>query len=104
MTSAVTLPKVVTRSVLLLSLAFGAMVAASAQNAPDQNPLAPQGTVKDGYAIHQSVDLGGHIADYSGSGAMYDTLVNLQTGPRILNQTLDMRASDGSKHFLFDTF
>ncbi len=57
------------------------MVLLAAAYAPAQDP---NGTVKDGYAIHQSIDLGGHIADYSGSGAMYDTLVNLQSGPRIL--------------------
>ena len=37
-----------------------------------------------GYITHQSIELGGHIVDQSGSGAMYDTLVNLQSGPRIL--------------------
>jgi hypothetical protein len=67
-----------------------------------QNPQTPKGTRKYGYAIHQSVDLGGHVADYYGSGAMYDTLVNLQTGPRLLGQTLDMHALPGSKHLLFD--
>jgi hypothetical protein len=79
--------------------AIGVMIgiAASAQQAD-----TPAGTVKDGYAIHQTVDLGGHVVDYSGSGAMYDTLVNLQTGPRILNETLEMHATQGSKHFLFD--
>ncbi|MGC2637064.1 MAG: TonB-dependent receptor [Acidobacteriaceae bacterium] len=103
MTRAISLSQVAARPVLLLSLALSAAIAGSAQTVSDQHPLAPQGTVKDGYAIHQSIDLGGHIADNSGSAAMYDTLVNLQTGPRILNQTLDMRASEGSKHFLFDT-
>lgn len=103
MTRLVSLPKIVTRLTLLLSLLLGATLSGHAQSASDKNPLAPQGTVKYGYAIHQSVDLGGHIANYSGSGAMYDTLVNLQTGPRILSQSLDMHATEGSKHFLFDT-
>jgi len=75
------------------------LVAASAvaQDAP-QSP----GTVKDGYAIHQSFDLGGHIAEYSGSDAMYDTLVNLQSGPRILSQSLEMHSVGKTKFPLFD--
>lgn len=63
----------------------------------------PNGTVKDGYAIRQSFDLGGHIVSYSGSSAMYDTLVNLRSGPRILNETLDMHAVGKTKFPLFDT-
>ena len=37
-----------------------------------------------------------------GSRAMYDTLVNLQSGPRMLGQTFEMRALPGNKHPLFD--
>ncbi|WP_026441612.1 hypothetical protein [Pseudacidobacterium ailaaui] len=61
------------------------------------------GTVKDGYAIHQSIDLGGRIVDYSGSGPMYDTLVNLQSGPRILSQALEMHAVGKIKYPFFDS-
>jgi hypothetical protein len=86
-----------------VSVAFVAGSLALALTAAAQDANAPKGTVKDGYLVRQTIDLGGHIADYSGSGAMYDTLVNLQTGPRVLNQTLDMHAVAGSKHFLFDT-
>lgn len=59
--------------------------------------------VKDNYIIHQSFDLGGHVENLNGSPAMYDTLVNLQSGPRVLNHTLEMHATEGSKHLLFDT-
>jgi hypothetical protein len=45
-----------------------------------------------GYSIHQTVDVGGHMVGLTGSGAMYDTLVNLQSGPRVLGQTLEMRS------------
>ena len=34
-------------------------------------------TAPDGYAIHQTVNLGGHITGRTGSQAMYDTLVNI---------------------------
>lgn len=59
--------------------------------------------IVSGYVVHQSVDLGGHIADHSGSGEVYDTLVNLQTGPRILDQSLELRAVNPSHAILFDT-
>ena len=83
------------------SLALG--VSAAAQNATPtaQNP-APTEEGKYGYTVHQSIDLGGHIASHSGSDAVYDTFVNMQTGPRILNHTLTMRGVEGSSHFLFD--
>src|ERR1700730_8386952 len=68
-----------------------------------QNAQAPKETIADGDAIHQSIDLGGRIVDTSGSSAMYDTLVNLQSGPRILSQTLDIHAVANSTHRFFDT-
>ncbi|WP_182276716.1 hypothetical protein [Granulicella sp. 5B5] len=68
-----------------------------------QSGDVPKGVVKDGYTIHQTTELGGHIAEQAGSAAMYDTLVNLQTGPRVLGQTYEMHALPGTKHPLFDT-
>ena len=77
---------------------------AVAPAAPDNDtPPAPGDNIRFGYMIHQSLELGGHIADYSGSGAVYDTMVNLQSGPRILNQSLDMHAVHPSHAMLFDT-
>ena len=74
------------------------LLSASAQT---QDPQ-PKETTADGYTIHQSFDLGGRVVDSSGSSAMYDTLVNLQSGPRILGQTVDMRAVANTYHPLFD--
>src|SRR5271154_7175069 len=68
-----------------------------------QGTNSPKETTKDGYVIHQTADLGGHIVDYSGSGAMWATLVNLQSGPRVLGQTFEMHAVEGAKHAIFDT-
>lgn len=83
-------------------LMIGSMGLASASA---QSTTPPKETIKDGYAMHQSWDLGGHIADYSGSKAVYDTMVNLQSGPRILNQSLEMHAVGGTKqkYPFFDT-
>ncbi len=66
-------------------------------------PAAPEQVVENGYAVHQSADLGGHLVGVSGSGAMYDTLVNLQSGPRILGQTFTLHALPGTKHALVDS-
>ena len=67
-----------------------------------QADQAPAPGVQDGYAVHNTVDLGGHIAGISGSGSMYDTLVNIHSGPRVLGQTFTMHALPGTKHGLFD--
>ena len=54
-----------------------------------------------GYTIHSSVDLGYRYSSVDGSGAMYDTLVNQQSGPRILDQMLSMQSKD-HQGLLFD--
>jgi hypothetical protein len=56
----------------------------------------------DGYTLHESIDLGGHVANIDGSGAMYDTLVNQQSGPRILGETYELRALPQTKNTLVD--
>jgi hypothetical protein len=61
------------------------------------HPSAP-----DGYTLHESIDLGGHVANIDGSGAMYDTLVNQQSGPRILGATYELRALPNTKNTLVD--
>ena len=45
-----------------------------------------------GFQVTQSIEVGGRINDVTGSEAMYDTLVNLQSGVRILEQSLTMRS------------
>jgi hypothetical protein len=71
---------------------------AVAQEAP-----APAGEVQNGFEIHNTADLGGHMVGLTGSGRMYDTLVNIQSGPRVLGQTYTMHALPGTKHPLLDS-
>ena len=74
------------------------------KSSQDPPPVpSPGDNIRYGYAIHQSIDLGGHIASYSGNDAMYDTLVNFQSGPRVLDQSLEMIAVDPAHALLFDT-
>ncbi len=56
----------------------------------------------DGYTLHESIDLGGHVVNVAGSGEMYDTLVNQQSGPRILGESYELRALPGTKNTLVD--
>jgi hypothetical protein len=64
-------------------------------------PAEPDGVTGGGYQIHSSVELGYRSTDVTGSGDMFDTLVNLQTGPRVLDQTLTMQSVD-HQGLLFD--
>jgi hypothetical protein len=79
-------------SVILIVMTAGSLLA------QDAKPAAPSA----GYSVHQSADLGGHVSSIVGSGAMYDTLVNQQSGPRVLGETFEMRALPDNKHPLFD--
>ena len=79
---------------------------AAAQNPTPAAPLpAPESqmAVPDGFSIHQSLDVGGRIAGIAGSKAMYDTMVNLQSGPRVLGETFELRALPGKKGTLIDS-
>ncbi len=86
---------------LLLGTAFaGAQVATPGTDMPATatQPVAPKG-----YTLHETIDLGGHMAGISGSGAMYDTMVNLHSGPRVLGETFELHALPGTKHMLVDS-
>ncbi len=61
-------------------------------------PVAPQG-----YSLHEAIDLGGHMVSTTGSGAMYDTLVNEQSGPRVLGETFQLHALPGAQHTPIDS-
>ena len=68
---------------------------------PIPTPTPEDGINSGGYQIHSSVELGYRSNNVTGSTDMYDTLVNLQTGPRILDQTLTMQSLN-HQGFLFD--
>ncbi len=86
---------------LLMTGIAGAQGAALAANSSSVSQ-EPQPTLQDGFVVHQTADLGGHVAGIYGSGAMYDTLVNLHSGPRVLGQAFTLHAVPGSKHSLLD--
>ncbi len=59
--------------------------------AQDDAPPPPEGKVMDGYVVQQSVEFGGRITSVDGNEQLYDTLVNLHSGPRLFGQELSMR-------------
>lgn len=73
--------------------------AASKGQAAQATPAAASGS----YDVHQSWDVGGRLTSRKGSGAMYNTMVNLRSGPRVLGQTLEVHALPAAKRTLFDT-
>src|SRR5437773_3161299 len=84
-------------------IAFTGTIAAPPAIAQDTTPPpSPADNIRFGYAIHQSVDFGGRIVTQSGSGAMYDTLVNIQSGPRLLDSSFQMTAVNPAHALLFD--
>jgi len=54
-------------------------------------PRSEIGRTMDHYVVKQSVELGGRFTNVNGSSAMFNTLLNLQSGPRLLQQTLQVR-------------
>ncbi len=64
---------------------------------PDTHMSTP-----DGYASHTSIDLGGRYSNQTGSGDMYNTLVNLHSGPRGQGETFEMHALPGNKNSVVD--
>jgi hypothetical protein len=88
---------------LLLFTTAAASAQAPAGSGSATVPQVAPTAAQYGFILHQSADLGGHIAGIVGSGAMYDTLVNLHTGPRVLGQTFTLHAVPGSKHPFLDS-
>ena len=88
--------------VAILWMAAGAAAQTTTPFIQISEPIAPI-TAPDGYSLFQSVDLGGHIVDTSGSQAMYDTLINIQGGPRVLGETFQLHALPSTQHTLVDS-
>lgn len=97
-------------------LATGGAIAAFGQAQPEavkpastvateKKPAAPAPEMRaiGGYQVHQMIEMGGRLAEKSGSDPMWATMVNQTTGMRILSQSLDMHTLDHTKTPFFDT-
>ncbi len=85
-------------ALLMTAGVAAAQTSTSNVSMPDTPAAAP-----DGYTLHGSINLGGYMTSLTGSGAMYDTLVNMQSGPRVLGSTFTMDALPSNKHSLVDS-
>lgn len=79
-----------------------AALRAQSSSGPKQAP-EPDGITGIGYVVHSSMEFGYRSTNLTGSEGMYDTLVNLQSGPRLLDETLSMQSVD-HQGLLFDDF
>jgi hypothetical protein len=66
---------------------------------PDQN----NGETWGDFVVKQTAEFGGRISDFSGNQGTWDTFVNLGTGPRLMEYTVEMQ-SPSHTGLLFDKF
>jgi len=83
--------------VLLLAVALFSSVC-FAQTDADQ----PEGKVMGGYQVNQTAEFGGRIVDQNGSEAMYETLVDLHSGARLFDYSLNLHSLQHNGAFLDD--
>jgi hypothetical protein len=79
---------------LVLAVAFSTQAQSADNDSSAQGQPNLEGIEGGGYVVHQSVELGYRASNVSGSEAMYGTLVNLNSGPRVLDQTLSLQSKE----------
>lgn len=60
-----------------------------------------EGVTSGPWVIKQSAEFGGRVTDFTGNTGTWDTMVNLGTGVRLMEYTLELHSPD-HKGFLFD--
>ena len=91
-------------SYLIVLLASIAATAQTPTNNPTQNPSGSEGWENNGYVIHQSIEVGYRANDVSGSQEMYNTLVNLRSGPRLLDGSFSLQSKNHDSMLFDDLF
>jgi hypothetical protein len=94
------LPCLIVLHLVLSTAAFGQGSGQGPTGRPADIDTAAEtsaGQVMQNYVVMQSVELGGRITSLNGSGAMFNTLLNEQSGPRLFQQTLMIRPMPNSK-------
>jgi hypothetical protein len=78
----------------------------SARKASDSpsytSPLRVETPVYDGYETKQTAEFGGRITNFGGNQGVWDTFVNLGSGPRLLEYSLDMHSPTHTGFFFDD--
>jgi len=73
-------------------LALAVSAAAQSTTGTSTSNGTSDGTDLAGYQVQQSTEFGYRFTDVTGSEAMYGTLINLNQGPRLLQQSLSMNS------------
>ena len=89
-------------SLMAAGLAIAMPMTACIALAQEPAAVPTKMTTPEGYTARHTVDVGGRIANTAGSGAMYDTMVNLQSGPRLNGESMDLHKLATNKHALAD--
>ncbi len=79
-------------------------LAATALGQSNDQDSTPEGVNAAGYTIHSTTEIGYRFTDRTGSADMYDTLVNLHQGPRLLNASLSMQSQNHDGGLFDDLF
>lgn len=87
---------------LAIAMPMTVGLAVAQEPATSNTTIATQFSIPEGYSAHHSIDMGGRVANKVGSGAMYNTLVNLQSGPRMNGETLELHRLATNKKALAD--
>jgi hypothetical protein len=87
-------------AVFVLVVAWPNLLCAQASTGSGQDPNG-EGVNSSGYMIHSSLEAGYRYSNVTGSNDMFDTLVDLHQGPRVLEQSLSMQ-SEAHAGILFD--
>ncbi|HWR16546.1 MAG TPA: hypothetical protein VN577_17105 [Terriglobales bacterium] len=79
------------------------MMSAAAM-AQTQTPAAADGREMGGFQVEQSVELGYRYVDVTGNKDIYDTFIDQNQGPRVLEQTLSIRSPQHAGALFDDLF
>ena len=82
----------VSYSLIAIILSTAVMAQTSSSSKPANVSADQEGKQVGGYEVQQSIELGYRFTDVAGSQEVYNTFINQSQGPRLLEQTLNLRA------------
>src|SRR5690348_13475088 len=77
---------------LMIVVLLPSLVAAQTSSSAGTASPEPEGKELGGYQVQQSIEFGYRFTDVVGSDELYKTFINQDQGPRLLEQTLNLRA------------
>jgi hypothetical protein len=92
------------RAIVALGLATLAAIFLGARPCRAQASTSDQGVDYGDYNIHTSIEFGYRYNDVTGNQNTFNTFVNLQTGVRLFDTTLEMRSIDHQGTFFDDLY